>query len=108
LDLGVDDNEDLALDVDDGMAEQDPEALDSDDEDDGVNSELQLEESDGRSGLCSLKAPLTLIPVPMHIVPLYSLLPSDKQMKVFGHPLCRGLRSCQGGRNDMVSSLLSY
>ncbi|EAU85900.2 DHX37 protein [Coprinopsis cinerea okayama7 len=70
LDLGVDDNEDLALDVDDGMAEQDPEALDSDDEDDGVNSELQLEESD----------------VPMHIVPLYSLLPSDKQMKVFEAP----------------------
>ncbi|KAF8843324.1 P-loop containing nucleoside triphosphate hydrolase protein [Paxillus ammoniavirescens] len=58
--------QDLALDVDDGFADEDPEALDSD-EDDDVDD---LEESDS----------------PMHIVPLYSLLPSDKQMRVFEPP----------------------
>ncbi|KAG8777526.1 putative ATP-dependent RNA helicase DHR1 [Ceratobasidium sp. 428] len=57
----------------DGDAENaDEEALDSDDEEEQENRELQIdtEQSD----------------VPMHIVPLYSLLPSDKQMKVFEPP----------------------
>ncbi|KIK99635.1 hypothetical protein PAXRUDRAFT_822554 [Paxillus rubicundulus Ve08.2h10] len=58
-------SQDLALDVDDGFAEEDPEALDSDEDD--VDD---IEESDS----------------PMHIVPLYSLLPSDKQMRVFEPP----------------------
>ncbi|QRV92272.1 pre-mRNA-splicing factor ATP-dependent RNA helicase DHX15/PRP43 [Ceratobasidium sp. AG-Ba] len=50
----------------------DEEALDSDDEEAEENRELQIdtEQSD----------------VPMHIVPLYSLLPSEKQMKVFEPP----------------------
>ncbi|TFK27975.1 P-loop containing nucleoside triphosphate hydrolase protein [Coprinopsis marcescibilis] len=67
IELGGD-ADDLALDVDDGMLEDDPDALDSDD--DEINGELQIEESD----------------IPMHIVPLYSLLPSEKQMKVFEAP----------------------
>ncbi|KAG6820176.1 hypothetical protein H0H93_004307 [Arthromyces matolae] len=61
----------LALDVDDGVVEEDPDAFDSDDED-AVNEELGLEE-DGAD-------------VPMHIVPLYSLLPSEKQLRVFEPP----------------------
>ncbi|KAH0832998.1 P-loop containing nucleoside triphosphate hydrolase protein [Lanmaoa asiatica] len=63
--LGVG-SQDLALDVDDGVPEEDPEALDSVDED----TANDLEESDS----------------PMHVVPLYSLLPSDKQMQVFESP----------------------
>ncbi|KAG8713137.1 putative ATP-dependent RNA helicase DHR1 [Ceratobasidium sp. 394] len=59
---------------DDGELEDnaDEEALDTDDEEEAENKELQIdtERSD----------------VPMHIVPLYSLLPSDKQMKVFEPP----------------------
>ncbi|KAF8895535.1 P-loop containing nucleoside triphosphate hydrolase protein [Infundibulicybe gibba] len=67
LDLGGADPEDLAFDVD---GEDDPKALDSDEE--GLSQELGLdmEESD----------------TPMHIVPLYSLLPSEKQMQVFQPP----------------------
>ncbi|KAG9079618.1 putative ATP-dependent RNA helicase DHR1 [Ceratobasidium sp. 370] len=59
---------------DDGGLEEnaDEEALDSDDEEEAENQELQIdtEQSD----------------VPMHIVPLYSLLPGDQQMKVFEPP----------------------
>ncbi|KAF9242610.1 P-loop containing nucleoside triphosphate hydrolase protein [Melanogaster broomeanus] len=57
---------DLALDVDDGVADEDPEALDSDVED-AIDD---MEESDS----------------PMHVVPFYSLLSSDKQMRVFEPP----------------------
>ncbi|QRV77442.1 Helicase associated domain (HA2) [Ceratobasidium sp. AG-Ba] len=55
-----------------GNENVDEEALDSDDEEAEENRKLQIdtEQSD----------------VPMHIVPLYSLLPSDKQMKVFEPP----------------------
>ncbi|KAF8555249.1 P-loop containing nucleoside triphosphate hydrolase protein [Imleria badia] len=65
VELGVR-SQDLALDVDDGVPEEDPEALDSVDED----TTDDIEESDS----------------PMHVVPLYSLLPSDKQMRVFESP----------------------
>ncbi|ORY32326.1 P-loop containing nucleoside triphosphate hydrolase protein [Naematelia encephala] len=65
VELGQQD--DLAADVDDGDAESDPEALDSDD--DGM-PELELEEST----------------TPMHVLPLYSLLPNDQQMLVFKPP----------------------
>ncbi|KAH7928402.1 P-loop containing nucleoside triphosphate hydrolase protein [Leucogyrophana mollusca] len=67
VELGAE--QDLAFDVDDDNADEDPEALDSDDE---LNEELglDLDESD----------------TPMHIIPLYSLLPSDKQMRVFEAP----------------------
>ncbi|KAJ9475018.1 putative ATP-dependent RNA helicase DHR1 [Pseudozyma hubeiensis] len=76
VDLGVD--RDLAADVDDGaMADDvDPEALDTDDDDgednrhdDDLPDELK-DDSD----------------VPMHILPLYSLLPSEKQMRIFDAP----------------------
>lgn len=70
IEFGVHEQE-LALDVDGDLAEEDPDGLDSDDED-GVNAELgiDIEECD----------------VPMHVVPLYSLLPSEKQMRVFDTP----------------------
>ncbi|GAA5831310.1 hypothetical protein JCM11251_007830 [Rhodosporidiobolus azoricus] len=69
IDLGED--RDLAADVDDGVWDDDDEALESDDEDKelfrGINMEADVDE-------------------PMHILPLYSLLPTDKQMKVFEEP----------------------
>ncbi|KAH7885390.1 P-loop containing nucleoside triphosphate hydrolase protein [Phlebopus sp. FC_14] len=65
LELGTGD-QDLALDVDDSPTNEDVEALDSDEEMVGED----IEDSDS----------------PMHIVPLYSLLPSDKQMRVFESP----------------------
>ncbi|KAG1790271.1 P-loop containing nucleoside triphosphate hydrolase protein [Suillus plorans] len=70
IEFGIHEQE-LALDVDGDLAEEDPEGLDSDDED-GLNAELgiDIEECD----------------VPMHVVPLYSLLPSEKQMRVFDTP----------------------
>ncbi|KAJ1303181.1 hypothetical protein OPQ81_011380 [Rhizoctonia solani] len=52
------------------QAEEDPDALDSDEEHENKELQIDSEQSD----------------VPMHIVPLYSLLPSDKQMKVFEPP----------------------
>ncbi|CAE6517476.1 unnamed protein product [Rhizoctonia solani] len=59
--------------VNDGETSQpkeDPDALDSDEEHENEELQIDSEQSD----------------VPMHIVPLYSLLPSDKQMKVFEPP----------------------
>ncbi|KAI6044780.1 P-loop containing nucleoside triphosphate hydrolase protein [Pisolithus marmoratus] len=66
VELGSGDH-DLALDVDTGDVHEDLEALDSDGED---GMAVDTEESDS----------------PMHVVPLYSLLPSDKQMRVFVPP----------------------
>ncbi|KAI0061700.1 P-loop containing nucleoside triphosphate hydrolase protein [Artomyces pyxidatus] len=77
MDLGQGQDDDLALDVDDDKADAaahadaDMDALDTDDEE--ANDQalgIDAEESD----------------VPLHIVPLYSLLPSEKQMKVFQPP----------------------
>ncbi|KAL0961087.1 hypothetical protein HGRIS_006070 [Hohenbuehelia grisea] len=67
VELGID-NE-LAFDVDEGVDQDD--VMDSD-EDEALNQELGIdaEESD----------------TPMHVVPLYSLLPSEKQMLVFKPP----------------------
>ncbi|GAA5990956.1 hypothetical protein JCM11641_007445 [Rhodosporidiobolus odoratus] len=70
VDLG--DDRDLAADVDDGVWDDDDEdALESDDEDKelfrGIDTEADVDE-------------------PMHILPLYSLLPTEKQMKVFAEP----------------------
>ncbi|KIM43329.1 hypothetical protein M413DRAFT_444160 [Hebeloma cylindrosporum] len=68
VDLGQDN---LAFDVDGNMdGDADSEALESDDEDQ-LDTELGLDEDSN---------------TPMHIVPLYSLLPSDKQMRVFQPP----------------------
>ncbi|KAI0320190.1 P-loop containing nucleoside triphosphate hydrolase protein [Amylostereum chailletii] len=70
IDLGIEEDG-LAVDVDgSGHAEEDDEALDTDDEELDRELGIDTEESE----------------VPMHIVPLYSLLPSDKQMKVFQPP----------------------
>ncbi|KIJ54659.1 hypothetical protein M422DRAFT_73568 [Sphaerobolus stellatus SS14] len=72
FDLGADADTDLAFDVDgDITADQlNPEALDSDDEAIG-DDDMKIEDDSD---------------MPMHIVPLYSLLPSEKQMKVFQTP----------------------
>ena len=77
MDLGIDDKGDLAADVDDGEAVQnDDEALDTDDEDDAPaphDADMPEHLKDDSD-------------TPLHILPLYSLLPSDKQMKVFEEP----------------------
>ncbi|KAI5896491.1 P-loop containing nucleoside triphosphate hydrolase protein [Schizophyllum commune H4-8] len=71
VDLG-NTHEDLAADVDgDGDQDMDPDALDTDDEDE-LDAELGLNADE-----CD---------VPMHIVPLYALLPSARQMEVFKPP----------------------
>ncbi|WVQ85563.1 hypothetical protein IAT38_007729 [Cryptococcus sp. DSM 104549] len=62
---------DLAADVDDGAADSDPEALDTDDE--------------GMEGLEGLEFDEPS-DAPMHVLPLYSLLPNDQQMLVFKPP----------------------
>ncbi|KAJ7250874.1 P-loop containing nucleoside triphosphate hydrolase protein [Mycena haematopus] len=74
LDLGDQHAGDLALDVDADMADEDPEALDSDEDtaENQLDKELGLQSDD--------------VDAPMHIVPLYSLLPSEKQMLVFKPP----------------------
>lgn len=70
-------NPDLAPDVDDGrVEEEDAEALDTDDEAD----EEDDYDADLPAGLRDDSD------VPMHILPLYSLLPSDRQMRVFDAP----------------------
>ncbi|KAJ7095872.1 P-loop containing nucleoside triphosphate hydrolase protein [Mycena belliarum] len=74
LDLGNQQADDLAFDVDANMVDDDPEALDSDED----TEEQQL---DKELGLDSGE-----VDAPMHIVPLYSLLPSEKQMLVFKAP----------------------
>ncbi|KAF5382586.1 hypothetical protein D9615_002788 [Tricholomella constricta] len=71
LDLGDGGPNDLAFDVDEGMDDGGPDSLDSDSEE-GLNEELGLEEEGAD--------------VPMHVVPLYSLLPSEMQMRVFEPP----------------------
>ncbi|KAH7337143.1 P-loop containing nucleoside triphosphate hydrolase protein [Rhizoctonia solani] len=58
------------VDEETSQTEDDPDALDSDEELENEELQIDSEQSD----------------VPMHIVPLYSLLPSDKQMKVFEPP----------------------
>ncbi|UZJ56817.1 hypothetical protein CBS101457_006137 [Exobasidium rhododendri] len=80
LSFGGNGNDDgLALDVDDGRTEKedDDEALDTDDEQAGdeqdYDADLPEELRDDSD-------------VAMHILPLYSLLPSDKQMRVFEAP----------------------
>ncbi|MBW0470305.1 hypothetical protein O181_010020 [Austropuccinia psidii MF-1] len=63
---------DFAADVDQGETlEVDLEALDTDDEDELMVEGVEMAEQ------CD---------VPMHILPLYSLLPTDQQMKVFENP----------------------
>ncbi|WVQ70890.1 hypothetical protein IAR50_000415 [Cryptococcus sp. DSM 104548] len=68
VELGRD--QDLAADVDDGAADSDPEGLDTDDEIEGIPG-LEFDEPSD---------------MPMHVLPLYSLLPNDQQMLVFKPP----------------------
>lgn len=84
IDLGAPQPEDLTGDVDD-IGDEDPEALDSDDE---IEKELGIDfdDSDGWFTYSVLAFRLTFHQVPMHVVPLYSLLPSEKQMLVFKPP----------------------
>ena len=88
IDLGV--QGDLAVDVDGPVAEGDSEDLDSDTEDEErMNGELGIDLDDVEGGMPRASGSLfvlTLITVPMHIVPLYSLLSSEKQMRVFKPP----------------------
>ncbi|CCM01865.1 uncharacterized protein FIBRA_03936 [Fibroporia radiculosa] len=73
IDLGAtgQDPADLALDIDgDVTTVEDPEALDTDAELDDEELGIDSEETD----------------TPMHIVPLYALLPSEKQTQVFQLP----------------------
>ncbi|KAF8635912.1 hypothetical protein AX15_000090 [Amanita polypyramis BW_CC] len=72
MELDTSKSEDLAFEVDEGPLEEDQEALDSDEERD-LNEELGLHLDEETE-------------VPMHIIPLYSLLPGDKQMRVFQPP----------------------
>jgi len=67
-DVELGQQDDLAADVDDGAEVEDPEALDSDDE--GI-AENDIDEATN---------------APMHILPLYSLLPTEQQMLVFRSP----------------------
>ncbi|CBQ69096.1 related to ECM16-putative DEAH-box RNA helicase [Sporisorium reilianum SRZ2] len=80
VDLGLD--RDLAADVDDGAmaAGDDPDALDTDD-DDNAGSDADARHDDELPD--ELKDDSD---VPMHILPLYSLLPSEKQMRIFEAP----------------------
>lgn len=90
MDLGVE--QDLALDVDgDGEnVDVDMDALDSDGESE-TNEQLGIDSEESESEYDEIVS-VVLIPTslkisaPMHIVPLYALLPSDKQMRVFQPP----------------------
>ena len=67
---------------------EDPEALDSDDEDQ-LDEELGLDdniEGVGQNSYTFSLPSLMKHAAPMHIVPLYSLLPSEKQLLVFQSP----------------------
>ncbi|KAH8104549.1 P-loop containing nucleoside triphosphate hydrolase protein [Cristinia sonorae] len=72
VELGVSEVQDIALDVDGDLGDvaDDEDALDSDGDEDNEALGIDAEESD----------------TPMHIVPLYALLPSEKQMRVFQPP----------------------
>lgn len=92
-DIEVDDLElgkesDLAKDVDDGEVPEDPEALDTDDEDDLIIEGVVNEEDSLGEYLFLYRRVRSdaASTVPMHILPLYSLLPTDQQMRVFKAP----------------------
>jgi ATP-dependent RNA helicase DHX37/DHR1 len=90
LDLGDQQADDLAFDVDADMDHEDPDALDSDEdtEEHQLDKELGFDSDDVDGEFSFQSAPNTpqSLSAPMHIVPLYSLLPSEKQMLVFKPP----------------------
>lgn len=77
----------MAADVDDGAAESDPEALDTEDEIEGIPGLEFDEPADGeyRRSLVLFSHSSHDI-APLHVLPLYSLLPNDQQMLVFKPP----------------------
>ncbi|SGY69292.1 BQ5605_C004g02989 [Microbotryum silenes-dioicae] len=77
LELG-EDNIDLAADVDDGIYDEDPEGLESDEEEEKFGGMDFEDDTDGESPRWASQ--------PMHILPLYSFLPTEKQMRVFQPP----------------------
>jgi hypothetical protein len=82
---------DLAIDVDNDVTEDDlVDALDSDDEQTDEALNLDLGEADCKHFQLAKVNPYrdtgSVAPIPMHVVPLYSLLPSSKQMRVFQQP----------------------
>lgn len=69
----------------------DPDALDSDDEDDeDARLGIDKEESEGEClndvGNVPFSIDMSLCKVPLHILPLYSLLSNEQQLKVFRPP----------------------
>lgn len=88
--------QDLALDVDDNLMDEDEvdaEALDSDSESTAEAEELGIDVNETDCTLISASFVIQYSNIftffsqaPMHIVPLYSLLPSEKQMRVFESP----------------------
>jgi ATP-dependent RNA helicase DHX37/DHR1 len=72
----------LAFDVDG----DDPSTLDEDERDLDDELGIDTEESDGKFSACTCFYALIFASAPMHIVPLYSLLPSEMQMEVFKPP----------------------
>ena len=90
MDLGNVHEDDLAPDVDgqpNDTEDADMDALDTGDEAEDEALGIDTEESDGEPLVLVLKqGSKPQRTVPMHIIPLYSLLPSEKQMKVFEAP----------------------
>jgi ATP-dependent RNA helicase DHX37/DHR1 len=89
------DDKDLAADVDDGIPEEDddPEGLESSDDEDGKIEGLDMEEDTEGEPIRRAQPSSTAFAdihfndiEPLHILPLYSLLPTEKQMKVFENP----------------------
>lgn len=76
-----DDDDDVAMD-------DDPDALDSDNDEVQINDDLglDLEESESKQISAMIFHLLISPTAPMHIVPLYSLLPNEQQMRVFQEP----------------------
>ena len=88
-DLDIGEANDLAADVDDGEeAVSDPEGLDSSDDEELGDLDMIDEQSEGKPCAATLKTQgaVTDESVPMHVLPLYSLLPNDQQMLVFKPP----------------------
>jgi Helicase conserved C-terminal domain len=89
MDLGNVHEEGLASDVDGqpNAEDADTDALDTEDEAEDEALGIDTEESDGEPLVLVMKqGSKSQRTVPMHIIPLYSLLPSEKQMKVFEAP----------------------
>lgn len=89
VDLGRTQDEGLErADLVEEEGEEDPDALDSDSDEEDQELGLMGATGDGQSPSSSLSFISNPTPAvaPMHIVPLYSLLPSDQQMRVFEPP----------------------